>query len=650
MKPNRKSLFLTIPLAMVLSLVAAWPCAAAVPDPTPTDLGVLPIYGHKYSEAYAINANGQVVGESYEADTPYPKPFIWQNGVMTQLPLPEGFSEGVAISINDAGQVVGYCKDWDSQYQAFLWTHGAGGWVGTALGAPTVSNPEDPQQEITFINSKAVSINNVGQIFVMARGIAYEGETLDISVGAIWQDGTWSFLTDSDGLIRGASGFLSKINDNGQVLFTNDNSNEVNHDLWVWDGETAIMLVKMIDWANLNNSGQIVGRYFDDVDKQSKNFTYDTETKELNFSLASDAGYHLVTINDKGQVLVLYPTDELGITSFEDWSPVTASVKSLCFVGGSVEPRSLNFNANGEVSGHCYTSDTGEKQLFYASEEAGVIPLDGFVQDGFYLDVRAMNDSGVIIGRAQVEDGGAHAVLWGVPPVSIDIFIDPSSPVPVNTQITSGAFLSDSQTPDILTATWDWGDNSTSDGTIEKENEIVIGVHSYAVPGVYTVALKIFNSYRDLLNQAVYQYVVVYDPTAGFVTGGGWFNSPAGAYKNDPSLAGQATFGFVSRYKKGATIPTGNTALEFAAGELHFQSTSYDWLVVKGSNQASFKGSGTINGLGDYKFMLWAGDGETDTFRIRIWEEDEVTAEEINIYDNGSDQPIDGGSIVIHAK
>jgi PKD repeat protein len=261
-----------------------------------------------------------------------------------------------------------------------------------------------------------------------------------------------------------------------------------------------------------------------------------------------------------------------------------------------------------------------------------------------------MNDSGVIIGRAQVEDGGAHAVLWGVPPVSIDIFIDPSSPVPVNTQITSGAFLSDSQTPDILTATWDWGDNSTSDGTIEKENEIVIGVHSYAVPGVYTVALKIFNSYRDLLNQAVYQYVVVYDPTAGFVTGGGWFNSPAGAYKNDPSLAGQATFGFVSRYKKGATIPTGNTALEFAAGELHFQSTSYDWLVVKGSNQASFKGSGTINGLGDYKFMLWAGDGETDTFRIRIWEEDEVTAEEINIYDNGSDQPIDGGSIVIHAK
>jgi hypothetical protein len=152
------------------------------------------------------------------------------------------------------------------------------------------------------------------------------------------------------------------------------------------------------------------------------------------------------------------------------------------------------------------------------------------------------------------------------------------------------------------------------------------------------------------LSNAVYQYVVVYDPTAGFVTGGGWFNSPAGAYKEDLSLQGQATFGFVSRYKKGAAVPTGNTAFEFQAGDLGFRSTSYDWLVVKGSNQASFKGSGTINGEGKYKFIVWAGDGAPDTFRIRIWDEVEETAEEIDIYDNGVDQAINGGSIVIRTK
>ena len=43
------------------------------------------------------------------------------------------------------------------------------------------------------------------------------------------------------------------------------------------------------------------------------------------------------------------------------------------------------------------------------------------------------------------------------------------------------------------------------------------------------------------------------------------------------SLTGKATFGFVAQYKKGATVPTGNTQFRFHAGDLHFHSTSYDW-------------------------------------------------------------------------
>ena len=47
--------------------------------------------------------------------------------------------------------------------------------------------------------------------------------------------------------------------------------------------------------------------------------------------------------------------------------------------------------------------------------------------------------------------------------------------------------------------------------------------------------------------------------------------------------------------------------------------------------------------------MLWAGDDMPDTFRIRIWEEDE-SGVETDVYDNGFDQAIGGGSIVIHTK
>ena len=138
---------------------------------------------------------------------------------------------------------------------------------------------------------------------------------------------------------------------------------------------------------------------------------------------------------------------------------------------------------------------------------------------------------------------------------------------------------------------------------------------------------------------------MIYDPSGGFVTGGGWINSPVGAYKLDENLTGKATFGFVSKYKKGASVPEGNTEFQFKAGGLNFHSDSYDWLVVTGSNYARFKGTGAINGQGGYKFMIWAGDGSPDTFRIKIWvEEDGV---ETVIYDNGSDQVIGGGSIVV---
>ena len=112
------------------------------------------------------------------------------------------------------------------------------------------------------------------------------------------------------------------------------------------------------------------------------------------------------------------------------------------------------------------------------------------------------------------------------------------------------------------------------------------------------------------------------------------------------SPTGKATFGFVSKYKKGADVPTGNTEFQFKAGDLNFHSTSYDWLVVTGSDFAKFKGSGTINGQGDYKFQIWAGDNDPDTFRIKIWYED--GGGEVVVYDNGPDQEIGGGSIVVH--
>jgi hypothetical protein len=149
--------------------------------------------------------------------------------------------------------------------------------------------------------------------------------------------------------------------------------------------------------------------------------------------------------------------------------------------------------------------------------------------------------------------------------------------------------------------------------------------------------------------------VAVYDPEGGFVTGGGWIDSPTEACHLTEACqdaTGEATFGFVARYSKKTKLPEGKTEFQFKAGGLNVHSTSYDWLVVnQGGTNAQFKGMGTINGTLDpqdnpYKFMLWAGDGEPDTFRIKIWYEEDKT--EHIVYDNSMDQPIAGGNIVVH--
>ena len=220
----------------------------------------------------------------------------------------------------------------------------------------------------------------------------------------------------------------------------------------------------------------------------------------------------------------------------------------------------------------------------------------------------------------------------------------PSDPVQVGTTVDFTAVFSDLGVRDTHTALWDWGDSNSD--TVDPATSPASITHIYSEPGVYTVAFTVSDDDGGV-TEGKYEYVVVYDLEGYFVTGAGWINSPIGSYTPDPNLTGKATFGFLSKYKKGANLPTGKTEFVFKMADLNFQSNSYGWLVVTGNNNVQFKGIGTINGTpapnGEaYKFMIWAGDGELDTFRIRVWyEENEV---EYPVYDNGLEQTIGGGS------
>jgi hypothetical protein len=197
-----------------------------------------------------------------------------------------------------------------------------------------------------------------------------------------------------------------------------------------------------------------------------------------------------------------------------------------------------------------------------------------------------------------------------------------------------------------------WVSMNAADGAFDSTRENVMAtLPLFTTTGVYDLKIQATDAAGNTVVSSEEIMLVVYDPNGGFVTGGGWINSPLTAYAANPSLIGKATFGFVSKYVKGKTLPTGDTEFQFQTGNLKFQSTSYDWLVVAGT-KAQYKGSGTINGAGNYGFMLTATDGSPDKFRIKIWD---IGTGNV-VYDNqmgASDDAIlttaiAGGSIVVH--
>jgi hypothetical protein len=220
--------------------------------------------------------------------------------------------------------------------------------------------------------------------------------------------------------------------------------------------------------------------------------------------------------------------------------------------------------------------------------------------------------------------------------------------------VSLSAALADPDPGDVHSCDVDWEGGATAGVVDEFDGSgTCTGTFDYTAPGVYTIQVTV----TDLLGESATDSVmiVVYDPSGGFVTGGGWVTAAPGSFPANAALTGKATFGFVAKYKKGAAVPDGNTEFQFHAAGMNFHATSYDWLVVAGT-KAMYKGIGRINNSGSYQFMLTASDGKNssdpDRFRMRIWDAGGL------IFDNqmgagDNDDPataLGGGNIVIHNK
>lgn len=252
----------------------------------------------------------------------------------------------------------------------------------------------------------------------------------------------------------------------------------------------------------------------------------------------------------------------------------------------------------------------------------------------------------------QVTDGGGLSATSTVAvtvnnlaPV-VGTITAPTNPIKTGVTVNTSAAFTDAGILDTHTALWNWGDGSTSSGVVTEANGsgTVKGSHAYTKAGLYIVTLTATDKDGGA-GQATFETVIIYNPSGGFVTGGGWFNSPAGAYLEKPTLKGLAITAFAVKYlRNSSSTPSGSFDFLFLAGNLQFQATSFDWLVVdQTSKTAQFQGTGRINGKGSYKFMVWADVGRPDKLRIKIWKTDGTV-----VYDTASKLPLISGSIIVH--
>jgi probable HAF family extracellular repeat protein len=218
----------------------------------------LPTLGGYNAIAYDINNRGVIAGQAQnttldptcDGSIQEAKPVLWVNGQIQELPTIAGDTVGNAIEINDQGQAVGstgQCPDFGTLH-ALLWANGTVTDLGNLGGT---------------MNNTAVDINNRGQV-VGSSDLA--GDTT--SHFFLWQNGVMTDLGTLPGDMASTGG---GINDNGQIVGASCTTVEGICRATLWQNgvitdlntlirpRSGLFLVEAFD---INARGQIVGIAF----------------------------------------------------------------------------------------------------------------------------------------------------------------------------------------------------------------------------------------------------------------------------------------------------------------------------------------------------------------------------------------------------
>ena len=253
-------------------------------NPATDSLGALD--GGSWSDAYAVNDSGEVVGYSDLGPMGGYHAFLYSGGTMTDLGSLRsiaGAAGSIAYAINASGQAVGRAQTNDSSTHAFR----------TSPDSPINPATDDLGTLPGARDSEAHGINASGQVVGWS----------DVGGPYGYHAFFWDAATGMQdlGLLPGSDGSQAyAINDSGQVVGSAWVAVEQSPHAFIWDSSNGMQDLGPGELHAINNAGQAVGI------RGSRGILYDGSTLiDLNTQVTGCYVYSATAINDAGQIAAI---------------------------------------------------------------------------------------------------------------------------------------------------------------------------------------------------------------------------------------------------------------------------------------------------------------------------------------------------------
>jgi hypothetical protein len=363
-----------------------------------------------------------------------------------------------------------------------------------------------------------------------------------------------------------------------------------------------------------------------------------------------------------------------GPASTDEGTPVSAFVSFTDVESTDTHTCSINWGDGTPVAVGTVTEPSGSTAGTCSGSHTYVDDNPTNTASDPYNATFTVTDSASTTGGTPTLAGSAIDVITvrNVPPVVTINSPASGATYPIGTTVLFAGSFTDVGKNDTHSAVWT-ADGADFPGTVTEVagsgTGTVTGSHQFNTPGVYDIVLHVTDDDSGTGSASTVggpnglpARIIIYDPNAGFVTGGGYITQALGMIPAGASVGAKANYGFNAKYK-GSSAPTGEVEFQLKPANINFHATSLDWLLVNTTSspaRAQFQGSGTNNGGGSYCFLLTVTDGgQTDTFRIKIWTKVDPTCgttPSSYLYDNEPGvadninpiTPAAGGNIVVH--